>query len=87
MQADVGKTGADFGPLGLRFLDAVFAEVAMAGGNQPLDVRGAAAFGSGNQGDVAGLAARKSASRGYAVADNGQPGSGISRQNLKAVPR
>jgi hypothetical protein len=86
VQADGRMPGPNRRPFGLSLLDAVFAEIALPGPDQRFDFVHGASLGDGDQADAGRLAPRNFAGRGNAIADSGQPGSGISRQNLKAVP-
>ena len=67
----------DCRPFRLRFLDAILAEIALAGGDQRLDLRGRAALGDSDQGDVTGLAARKLAGSGNRIANFGKAESSV----------
>ena len=74
---------AESRPFLRRFLDAIFAEVALAGGDQRLDLVDRAGLADGDQGRE--IASSRRLGRALdAVADTSQP---FSRgQNLKAVP-
>lgn len=62
------------GPLGLRFLHAVFAEHTLAGSNQRLDRIRVMGLADGNQRHVIGLAPRDLRGVGNAVTDSGEAG-------------
>jgi len=55
VQAKIGMASEDRGPFVECLLDAAFAEIALAGGDQRLDLLGASALGDGDQLDVGGV--------------------------------
>ena len=63
VEADVGMARAQRRPFGERLLDPAFAEIALAGGDQRLDLLGAAGLADGDQRDVGRIAARELAPR------------------------
>ena len=69
MEADVRIALPQRRPLGRGLLDAVLAEIALAGSDQGLDFVGRPPFGDRDQRDFARLAARELAGSGDAVAD------------------
>jgi hypothetical protein len=73
-------------PFRVRFLDPVLAEIVLPGGDERFDLVGGSSLGHRHEGNFGGLTARNLAGCSNVIADFGQPGNGISRQNLKAVP-
>ena len=87
VQADVGMRVAQRGPFGGGFLHPAFAEIALAGGDQRLDLLGVAGLGDGDQRDLGGIAAGELGGRGNCARERQRAGQRRSvRQNLNAVP-